>query len=134
MKPGRWLLKISMKIIDANIILRYLLKDNLELHKKSVPLIETNRVFVPNEIAAELVYVLEKVYSIPKKEIRDVLAVLFARGNFNFIDKDVILSSLEYYSGYNLDYADALLVSYKKIQKAEVLTFDRKLLKIIEDI
>lgn len=123
-----------MKIIDANIILRYLLKDNLELHRKSVSLIETNHLFVPNEIAAEIVYVLEKVYDISKKEIHDVLAVLFARGNFSFIDKDVILSSLEYYSKYNLDYADALLVSYKKIQQADVLTFDKKLLKIIENI
>ena len=123
-----------MKIIDANIILHYLLKDNLELHKKSVVIIETNQILVPNEIAAEIVYVLEKVYGIPKKEIYDVLSTLFATGNFNFINKDIILSSLKYYSEYNLDYADALLVSYYKIQKTDVLTFDKKLLKIIENI
>lgn len=123
-----------MKIIDANIILRYLLKDNLELHKKSVVIVETNHLFVPNEIAAEIVYVLEKVYGIPKKEINDVLGVLFARDNFKFVDREIILFSLKYYAEYNLDYADALLVSYYKIQKIDVLTFDKKLLKIFEKI
>lgn len=51
-----------MKIIDANIILRYLLKDNLELHQKSIDIIENQQLFLPNEIIAEIVYVLEKVY------------------------------------------------------------------------
>lgn len=123
-----------MKIIDANIILRYLLKDNLDLHKKSVVIIESNPLFVPNEIAAEIVYVLEKVYGISKKEIYGVLSTLFLNVNFNFIDKDVILASLKYYSQYNLDYADALLVSYNKIHNKDVLTFDKKLLKLIESI
>lgn len=121
-----------MKIIDANIVLRYLLRDNIELHKKAVVIIESNRLFLPNEIAAEIVYVLESVYGIPKKEIKEVLTLLFTKENFEFIDKDVILFALRYYAEYNLDYADALLVSYSKIHKAEVLTFDKRLLKIID--
>ena len=121
-----------MKIIDANIVLRYLLRDNIEQHKKAVVIIESNRLFIPNEIAAEIVYVLERVYEIPKKEIKEVLTLLFTKENFEFIDKDVILFALRYYAEYNLDYADALLVSYIKIHKAEVLTFDKKLIKIID--
>ena|SRR5690606_36238569 len=123
-----------MKIIDANIILRYLLKDNLELHKKSIVIIEATQLFIPNKIAAEIIYVLEKVYGISKKEIHDVVTTLFKKENFNFIDKALILSSLKYYLEYNLDYADALLISYNKIQKIDVLTFDKKLLKIIKNI
>jgi len=121
-----------MKIIDANIVLRYLLRDNIEQHKKAVVIIELNQLFLPNEIAAEIVYVLERVYGIPKKEIKEVLTLLFTKKNFEFIDKDVILFALRFYAEYNLDYADALLVSYNKIHKAEVLTFDKKLLKIID--
>ena len=123
-----------MRIIDANIILRYLLKDNLSIHKKAVEIIDNQNLFLPNEIVAEIVYVLEKVYRIPKKEICNVLTMLFKRDNFNFIDKDIILTSLKYYPEYNLDYVDALLISYSKIQKASVLTFDKKLNKIIEKI
>lgn len=123
-----------MKIIDANIVLRYLIKDDLSVHKKAVEIIDSHRLFLPNEIVAEIVYVLEKVYRIPKKEICNVLTMLFKRDNFEFIDKQIILISLKYYLEYNLDYADALLISYYKIQKADVLTFDKKLNKIIEKI
>lgn len=123
-----------MRIIDANIILRYLLKDNLILHKRAVEIIDNQHLFLPNEIAAEIVYVLEKVYHIPKKEICNVLTLLFKKDNFEFIDKQIVLTSLKYYHKYNLDYADTLLISYKKVQKADVLTFDKKLNKIIEKI
>jgi predicted nucleic-acid-binding protein len=123
-----------MIIIDANIILRYLLKDDLSLHKKAIEIVDNQHLFLPNEITAEIVYVLEKVYRIPKGEICDVLTILFERDNLEFVDKSIILASLKYYQKFNLDYADALLISYNKIQKADVLTFDKKLNKIIEKI
>lgn len=104
------------------------------MHKKAVEIIDNQNLFLPNEIAAEIVYVLEKVYRIPKKEICNVLSLLFTRNNFEFIDKQIILISLKYYLEYNLDYADALLISYSKIQKADVLTFDKKLNKIFGKI
>lgn len=120
-----------MKIIDANIILRYLLKDNLELHQKSIDIIENQQLFLPNEIIAEIVYVLEKVYNISKREIRDVLTQLFEKSNFEFIDKNVIISSLKYYTKFNLDFADSLLLAYSTVQNTSILTFDKRLNKII---
>jgi predicted nucleic-acid-binding protein len=54
-----------MQIIDANIILRYLLKDNPVLFNKAAGIIEGNKeIFIPNEVVAETVYVLEKVYGV----------------------------------------------------------------------
>lgn len=50
-----------MLIVDANIILRYLLFDNIELAEKASEIIENNKVFIPFEVAAEIVYVLDKV-------------------------------------------------------------------------
>lgn len=96
------------------------------MHKKAVEIIDNQHLFLPNEIAAEIVYVLEKVYHIPKKEICNVLTLLFKKDNFEFIDKQIVLTSLKYYHEYNLDYADTLLISYKKVQNADVLTFDKK--------
>ncbi len=49
-----------MKITDANIILRYLLNDNEELSDKAAIIIENNEVFLPNEVIAEIVYVLKR--------------------------------------------------------------------------
>lgn len=123
-----------MKIIDANIILRYLLKDHKESFIQSVDVVENQNIFLPNEIAAEVVYVLEKVYKIPKQDISNVLRILFGRNNIEFFDKKIILTSLEFYQKYNLDYADSLLITYNKVQNAEIITFDKKLKKIFSEI
>lgn len=49
-----------MEITDANIILRYLLKDNADFFLKARNIIEKNKIFIPVEVCAEVVYVLEK--------------------------------------------------------------------------
>ena len=51
----RW--TINMKIVDANIVLRYLLNDAEDLSEKAIELLENNDVFIPNEVIAEIVYV-----------------------------------------------------------------------------
>ncbi|MCK9453166.1 MAG: PIN domain-containing protein [Bacteroidales bacterium] len=53
-----------MQIVDANIILRYLLNDHAAHFNAAVEIIENNTIFVPFEVAAEVVYVLEKVYQV----------------------------------------------------------------------
>ena len=54
-----------MEIIDANYILRYLLKDIDEQYLQSASVIENHNVYIPGEIIAEVVYVLQKVYQVP---------------------------------------------------------------------
>ncbi len=53
-----------MKIADANIVLRYLLNDKEGLVEKATDILEKKEVFIPNEVIAEVVYVLEKVYNV----------------------------------------------------------------------
>ena len=45
-----------MKIVDANIVLRYLLNDSDNLSEKAAEILENNMVFLPNEVIAEIVY------------------------------------------------------------------------------
>ena len=54
-------------IIDANVILRCILNDNQQLAMQAKSLIENNDCFVPNEVVAEVVFVLQKVYKKPQK-------------------------------------------------------------------
>ena len=121
-----------MKIIDANIVLRYLLKDDKILFNKSVQIIEEGESFVPDLIVAEIVYVLEKVYNIPKNEIYVVLSNLFESNFIVLEDKELTLFALNTYQKYNLDFADSILLSYKQIQNYEVITFDKKLNKLLK--
>lgn len=57
-----------MVFIDTNIIVRYLMRDDENLYKISKNIIEsTDNLFVPNEIIAEVVYVLTKIYNINRE-------------------------------------------------------------------
>ncbi|MBK7107095.1 MAG: PIN domain-containing protein [Ignavibacteriae bacterium] len=120
-----------MKIIDANIVLRYLLKDDQLLFDKSVNIIEKTESFIPTPIVAEIVYVLEKVYNIPKNEIHLALNDLFESRLIVLEDKNFIIFALSAYHKYNLDFADSILLSYKQTLNFEVITFDKKLNKLL---
>lgn len=124
----------NMKIIDANIILRYLLNDVEELSEKAEEIIENNDVFVPNEVIAEVVYVLEKVYKVERIEIYNYLTEFFEKQNISVPDKDVIFAALKLFSSKKLDFVDTILYAYAKVKDYEVFTFDKKLKKtIIQD-
>lgn len=123
-----------MQIADANIVLRYLLKDDKNQFAQSRLILEKNDIFIPFEITAEIVYVLEKVYNISREEISVTLSKLFNYNTLSFINKKIVLKALEFYSNYNLDYADSLLCAYKAIEHHEIFTFDKKLLSILKSI
>lgn len=122
-----------MKIIDANIILRYLLNDHDELSAKAATIIEDNEVLLPNEIIAEVVYVLEKVYNVKNEDICDTLLALFKYKNFTVDDFEVLEEALLLFSRRRLDFVDTLLYAYNKVKGYQVFTFDKKLKKLLEE-
>ena len=62
-----------MAIIDANIILRYLLNDHEELSTKAEEILENNRIILLLPVACKVVFVLQKVYQVERDKIREVL-------------------------------------------------------------
>lgn len=123
-----------MKIVDANIVLRYLLNDVKDLADKAALIIENDDVLIPVEIIAEIVYVLEKVYKVDRNDIFFSLNGLTNYENICMNEQDVVCSALKYYASLNLDFVDCLLLSYHSIKKFEVDTFDEKLRKNLERI
>jgi predicted nucleic-acid-binding protein len=121
-----------MRIVDANIILRYVLDDHAELSPKAAEILEQHEVTLPIEAACEVVYVLQKVYAVERVEIRQQLSDLL---NENLVSMDkpaIFLNALECYSTTTLDFVDTLLWAYHAVEQQEVLTFDDKLRKYIE--
>ena len=49
-----------MQIADANVILRYLLKDDKTQFGQTKLILEKNTIFIPFEITAEIAYVLKR--------------------------------------------------------------------------
>ncbi len=116
-----------MELVDANIILRYLLKDHKQHFKEAQQLLENRLLFVPFEVVAEVVYVLEKVYNVPFAKIRGVLEVLFDYNNLIVSDKTVLKKALEIYETKNVDFVDCLLIAYDNIHHYTVHSFDKRL-------
>lgn len=121
-----------MKIVDANIILRYLLDDVEELSIKAAEILEKGQSFIPNEIIAEVVYVLEKVYKIDRCEIKNSLSDFLNSNSILTDNTDVLITALELYTIRRLDFVDTLLFGYNKVEKHEIFTFDKKLKKLME--
>ncbi|ADI27362.1 PIN domain-containing protein [Geobacillus thermoleovorans] len=124
---------INMKIIDANIILRYLLNDHDELSGKAATIIEDNKVLLLREVIVEVVYVLEKVYNVKNDEISDILLELLKYDNIEVDDIEVVEEALALFGKRRLDFVDTLLYAYNKVKGYQVYTFDKKLDKMLEE-
>jgi len=122
-----------MKIVDANIILRYLLNDHDELSVKASKIIENNEVLLLNEVVAEIVYVLEKVYNVKNDEIRDTLLDLFNYENISVDEFEVLAEALHLFGRKRLDFVDAILIAYSKVKGHQIYSFDKKLNKLLNE-
>lgn len=116
-----------MVICDANIVLRYLLQDNEQLSKQATLIIENQDVFVMTEVVAEIVYVLHRVYQMPRKDIAQELVLLFSQGLLFHENTKFILQALDIYANKNFDFVDCVLASYLINYQYEIHTFDKKL-------
>ena len=121
-----------MVYCDANIVLRYLLRDNEDQYKISLDIIEKEDVLLLNEVTAEIVYVLLKVYSIEKKKVCSILKKLFLYPNIYFYSKDVILDALDIFSKNSIDYVDCILCAYNIIEDRKIISFDKKVISFIK--
>lgn len=121
-----------MSIVDANIILRYILDDHAELSPKAADILEQQSVTLPMEAACEVVYVLQKVYSVDRKTIQQQMTDLLNEALVTMDKPDVFLKALEYYSTSRLDFVDTLLCAYHTVEQQEIFTFDKKLNQFIQ--
>ena len=65
-----------MQIADSNFVLRYLLKDIADQFASARSVLESETVYIPFEVMAEVVYVLQSVYGVADAEIATSLSAL----------------------------------------------------------
>ncbi len=124
-----------MVIIDANVILRYLLRDNETLYKNAETLLNDvftgkKKALVIQSVIAEVVYVLQKLYNVNRKQIADVLIDFLRMKGVRTQDSDIVLESFEIFRNRNMDYVDCLLCAYSI--EYEVISFDKDLKKCLK--
>lgn len=121
-----------MGLVDANVVLRYLLDDHAELSPKAADIIERHSVTLPVEVGCEVVYVLQKVYAVERKEIQQQLGDLLNEELVTMDKPAVFLKALECFGDSTLDFVDTLLWAYQTLEQQEIFTFDSKLLKQLQ--
>jgi len=81
-------------------------------------------------VCAEIVYVLEKVYSVPRKNIKNVLTTLVEYSNITTTDETILTTALKIYDDSNIDFVDSILVAYNQISGVIIHSFDKKVNKL----
>jgi len=122
-----------MIIFDSNAVLRYILQDNLEMADLAEKQILENDCFIPTEVIAEMVYVLSKVYKIPRQDIRAAITGVLNISSISTTHYDVSTNGLECFAETNLDFVDCLMAGYNN-GGYEVFTFDKDLKKYLSKL
>lgn len=115
-------------LIDANVILRYLL-DDIEEQADIAERIIDNGAYTLPEIIAEVVYVLKNVYKMPRDKIRDCGFTILTQVDIQ--NRDVMFRTMQLYAETSFDFVDCELMARKEILQENIFTFDEKLYKRI---
>lgn len=122
------------KVVDANIIIRYLLGDSpahTERIKKYIR--EGKEKLILTDVAiAEIVWVLTSYYKESKEIICEMLFSLLEVPIF-LVNKRLITQAVSFYREYSVDYIDAYLAATAlENDSLGVLSFDKSIDKIKE--
>ena len=117
------------KLIDANVVLRYMLHDDEDQFLAAERAIREGAHLLP-EVLAEIVYVLQGVYSVPRTEIASRLQLLVDEVQTEH--PEALRSALQIFGLNKLDFVDCLLVAYNNNLGDKVASFDRKLNRLLQ--
>jgi len=123
-----------MIVLDTNAVLRFLLCDNVEKATFVRDTMEQEVCLVPTEVLAEAVYVLAKSYEIERPVIQQTLLDFLQDENVETPDLGVIETALRYFGETKFDFVDCLMIGYAVIEGHRILTFDKKLNKVLSSL
>ena len=118
-------------LLDANVLLRYILNDHPELSTRAKEIIQnSDDVFAPNEVIAEVVYVLSSVYKVERGDVEKMLNLLM--NDVSFSDRKAMTLALSYFSETKLDFVDCIIAAEHISNGTEISSFDKKLINFIK--
>lgn len=129
-----------MKFLDANIILRYLTRDDPEKAKKCYELFQKVKIgeiklTTCEAVIAEVVYVLssKSLYNLARDEIYSLLLPIINLNGLKIAKKRIFIRALDIYASKNIDFEDALIFAHmEKRQIKEIYSYDNDFDKIEE--
>ncbi len=121
----------STPIVDANVILRYLLNDHIEMSLQAKEMIEQGARTKP-EIIAEVIYVLKGVYQVTREDISSYIKMILHC--IECTDSDIVEYAVDLLARFKLDFIDCLLIAYNILYDDAIFSFDKKLNKKLAEL
>lgn len=121
--------------LDTNVLVRYLVEDDVRQTAQAAALIERaieddESLYVSDVVVCETVWVLGVAYEVGRKEIAALLRNLFRARRLAFGTVEQLIRALDSYESGKGDFADYLIREHARAADCEsVATFDRLLLK-----
>ena len=113
--------------VDTNILVRHLTGDPPEQAARATKfLAESDDLLLADLVVAEVVYVLESFYEVPRQRVAELVRAIVSFPAMVVLDAALLLRALEVYEVDRLDFADAYLVAQAERSGVGVVaSFDR---------
>ena len=114
-----------MKAIDTNVLVRFLVKDDVRQASRARKLIESNAIFIPKTVLLETEWVLRYTYEFERAAVNQALEKVCGLSQVTVENTSSVTQALAWHAG-GFDFADALhLASSQNAQSFS--SFDRSL-------
>lgn len=119
-------------IIDTNALISFVTDRNFEQQQKIAPLFEAAAhvkavIFCHQHVLTEFIYVLDRIYHVPKDEIGMMIKDLIEMPGIEVIQEVDFNTTLSWWPDPIPDFGDALIAAVGKTRSgAMVVTFDQK--------
>jgi predicted nucleic acid-binding protein len=98
--------------LDTNILIRHLTGDPPEQAARATKfLAAADELLLADLVVAEVVYVLESFYEVPRPRVAELARAIIAFPTIVVLDPAMLLRALEVYETDRLDFAEAYLVA-----------------------
>jgi len=117
-------------IIDTNIFLRTLIKDDDKVFSDCISLLELVKknkinVVVPGVVFAEVIWVLSSFYKFPKSKAIQAVKSIQKLSGIKIIDSYEYNQAFSFYEENNVKYIDCLIASLVKDKSYVVISYDK---------
>ena len=119
-------------VIDTNALISFVTDRNLEQQQKIAPLFESAAqmkavILCHQHVLTEFIYVLDRIYQVPKDEIGRMIKDLIEMPGIEVIQEVDFKTILSWWPDPIPDFGDAIIAAAGKARsRAMVVTFDRK--------
>jgi len=125
------------RLVDTNLIVRYLVQDHEKHVKAAGRLFEASDrgdlvIVVLPAVLAECVFVLESFYEHPRGDIATALSTLISSPGVEIIEAAVHLDALDRYRKTKVHFVDCVIAATASAENIPVATFDQDFRKFAD--